>query len=60
VDEWVAGDTLPTRGVNSHSSTRRRIRGLALRPGDEIRLEGVASCPKQNTTEMPLSEQYCR
>jgi hypothetical protein len=41
VDEWVAGDTLPTRGVNSHSSTRRRIRGLALRPGDEIRLEGV-------------------
>jgi alpha-glucuronidase len=41
VDEWMADDTLPTRGVNSHSSTRRRIRGLALRPGDEIRLEGV-------------------
>jgi len=41
VDEWAADDTLPTRGVNSHASTRRRIRGLALRHGDEIRLEGV-------------------
>ena len=40
VDEWTADDTLPTRGINAHSSTRRELRGLPLRPGDEIRIEG--------------------
>jgi len=33
VDEWAADDTLPTRGVNSHSSTRRRIRAWRCAPG---------------------------
>ena len=40
VAEWVADDALPTNKINAHSSTRRRITGLALRPGDEIRIEG--------------------
>ena len=33
VDTWVADNDLPTRGVNSHSSSRRTIKGVALRPG---------------------------
>jgi alpha-glucuronidase len=41
VDEWAAADRLPTRRIDSSSSTRRVIRGVALRPGDEIRIEGV-------------------
>ncbi len=41
VDEWVANDHLPTTKVGGDSSTRRRITGLALRPGDEIRIEGI-------------------
>jgi alpha-glucuronidase len=41
VDEWTASDRLPARKVDSSSSSRRVIHGLALRPGDEIRIEGV-------------------
>jgi alpha-glucuronidase len=41
VDEWTATDRLPTRRVDSSSSSRRTIRGLALRKGDEIRIEGI-------------------
>jgi alpha-glucuronidase len=40
VDEWLADDHLPARKPGGDSSTRRRIAGLALRPGDEIRIEG--------------------
>jgi alpha-glucuronidase len=40
VAEWVANDVLPTNKMDAHSSTRRRISGLALHPGDEIRIEG--------------------
>src|SRR5215471_4964155 len=40
VDEWAASDRLPARKVDSSSSSRRVIHGLALRPGDEIRIEG--------------------
>jgi len=42
VDEWVAEDTLPTRRTepDGTSSTRRIVHGIALRPEDEIRLEG--------------------
>lgn len=42
VDEWLASDSLPTRKIDAHSSTRRSIAGLALRRGDEIRIEGQA------------------
>ena len=41
VDEWAAADRLPTRRIDSSLSTLRVIRGIALRPGDEIRIEGV-------------------
>ena len=41
VDEWLADDDLPTVRIDASSSTRRTIRGLALRPGDVIRIEGA-------------------
>jgi len=41
VDEWTAADRLPTRKVDSSSSSRRTIRGIELRGGDEIRIEGI-------------------
>jgi hypothetical protein len=41
VDEWVADDHLPATKPGGDSSTRRRILGLALRPGDAIRIEGI-------------------
>jgi alpha-glucuronidase len=41
VDEWPADDHLPAAKPGGDSSTRRRIIGLALRPGDNIRIEGV-------------------
>jgi alpha-glucuronidase len=41
VDEWVADDYLPATKPGGDSSTRRRITGVALRPGDTIRIEGV-------------------
>jgi alpha-glucuronidase len=40
VDEWALSDRLPTQKIDSSSSTRRTISGVALRPGDEIRIEG--------------------
>jgi alpha-glucuronidase len=41
VDQWTAADRIPARRLDAGDSTRRIIRGLALRPGDEIRIEGV-------------------
>jgi alpha-glucuronidase len=41
VDEWIADDNLPATKPGGDSSTRRRITGLALRPGDNIRIEGI-------------------
>ena len=41
VDEWTAADRLPTRRLDSSSSARRTVAGIALRPGDEIRIEGM-------------------
>ena len=41
VDEWVADDHLPTLKVGGDSSTRHRIVNIALRPGDEVRIEGI-------------------
>jgi alpha-glucuronidase len=41
IDEWLADDHLPATKPGADSSTRRRITGLALRPGDNIRIEGV-------------------
>jgi alpha-glucuronidase len=41
VDEWTADELLPATKIGGDSSTRRRIPGLALRPGDEIRILGI-------------------
>ena len=41
IDEWSATDHLPARKLDASSSTRRVISGIALRKGDEIRIEGV-------------------
>jgi alpha-glucuronidase len=41
VDEWTADDNLPAKNIDGNSSTRRTVRGVALRPGDEIRIEGI-------------------
>jgi alpha-glucuronidase len=43
IAEWTADDALPTSKIDAHSSTRHTVRGVALRPGDEIRIEGVAA-----------------
>ena len=41
IDEWTAADRLPTRRIDSSSSARRVVPGIALRPGDQIRIEGM-------------------
>ena len=41
IDEWLANDRLPTGKIDAHSSTRRRMSGIALRPADSIRVEAV-------------------
>jgi alpha-glucuronidase len=41
VDTWTSNDHLPARALGGDSSTRRQISGIALHPGDEIRIEGV-------------------
>jgi alpha-glucuronidase len=41
VDEWDADGRFPARKLDGSSSNRRLIHGIALRPGDEIRIEGT-------------------
>ncbi len=41
VDEWTAHDHLPAKKPGGDSSTRHRIYGLTLSPGDQIRIEGI-------------------
>jgi len=41
VDEWDATDRNPARKIDASSSTRRTSPAFALRPGDEIRIEGI-------------------
>jgi alpha-glucuronidase len=41
VDHWAADAHLPAWRPSGSSSTRRVIHGVALRPGDEIRIVGV-------------------
>jgi alpha-glucuronidase len=40
VDDWTATNWVPTAKIDSSSSTRRSASGIALRPGDVIRVEG--------------------
>jgi alpha-glucuronidase len=48
VDEWTATAILPVRVFepDGASSTRRVVSGVELRPGDEIRIEGVPDRPE--------------
>jgi len=39
---WTADAQLPATAPNGDSSTRKRIAGIALRPGDSIRIEGAS------------------
>ena len=41
VAEWIAGDRVPTKKVDGSSSTRRVITSVALRPGDQIAIDGA-------------------
>ena len=41
LDQWVADLLLPSNKINADSSTRHTIHGVALRPGDRIRIEGA-------------------
>jgi alpha-glucuronidase len=41
VGEWVADDSVPTRRIDSSSSARQVIEDLALKPGDQIQIEGT-------------------
>jgi alpha-glucuronidase len=40
VADWKADASLPSVKPNADSSTRHRIHGVALKSGDEIRIEG--------------------
>jgi alpha-glucuronidase len=39
IADWLASDTLPSDRPNGHTSTRKTVTGVALRTGDEIRIE---------------------
>ena len=41
VDHWVADDQLPSTKIGADSSKRRRIEGLELHAGEQIRIEGI-------------------
>jgi alpha-glucuronidase len=48
VDEWTATGSFPMRVLepDGSSSTRRVASGVQLRPGDEIRIEGIPGGPE--------------
>jgi alpha-glucuronidase len=41
VDEWTAAHPAPSARLDGSTSTRHVVSGVALKPGDEIRIEGV-------------------
>ncbi len=41
VAEWTANDHIPSRKLDGGSSSRYVIAGIALKPGDEIEIEGT-------------------
>ncbi len=43
IDNWAANLLLPTRKIDGTSSTRHTTSAVALRPGDEIRIQGTAA-----------------
>ena len=47
VDRWLADDSLPSSRPDGHTSTRRTVHALSLRPGDEIRIEATAQADER-------------
>jgi alpha-glucuronidase len=49
IDEWQADGHVPTPTTqpDAHSSTRRVVRNVDLKPGDEIRIEGRADADER-------------
>jgi alpha-glucuronidase len=47
IDHWLADDLLPSSRPDGHTSTRHTVKGVALRLGDEIRIEGNAQGGEQ-------------
>ncbi len=41
IGEWTAADRLPTRKLDGSSSTRYVLRGVALKKGDRVEVEGT-------------------
>ena len=41
VDEWTADDHIPARKLDASASERHETKGIALRKGDQIRIEGI-------------------
>jgi alpha-glucuronidase len=41
VDAWSAAGNIPTGKIDGSSSTRHTVTGIALRPGDRVRIEGT-------------------
>jgi alpha-glucuronidase len=41
IGEWTAPDRVPSRKIDSSSSSLYAMKGIALRPGDEIRIDGT-------------------
>jgi alpha-glucuronidase len=41
LDNWTASDHLPTSKIDATSSSLKTVSGVALEPGDEIRIEGA-------------------
>ncbi|MBZ5633268.1 MAG: glucosiduronase [Acidobacteriia bacterium] len=41
IGDWTAADRVPTRKIDSSSSAVYAMERIALRPGDEIRIEGM-------------------
>ena len=40
LEQWIASDHLPTQKIDGASSSLKIVTGVALKPGDEIRIEG--------------------
>lgn len=41
IGQWTAGEWFPSAKLDAHTSTRHTMEGIALRNGDEIRIEAV-------------------
>ncbi len=41
IAHWTADDQLPATKIGADAATRRTIPNLHLRPGDQIRIEGI-------------------